>query len=86
MRTAHQGRFVDLSIADTGCGVPAEHREHIFDPFFTTKQRGRGVGLGLSVSYGIITAARGHIEVESEVGKGSLFRVSLPAVEVAQGG
>jgi signal transduction histidine kinase len=79
-RTAQQGRFVDLSIADTGCGIPAEHRERIFDPFFTTKQRGRGVGLGLSVSYGIITAAHGHIEVESEVGKGSTFHVSLPAV------
>jgi two-component system, NtrC family, sensor kinase len=78
--TAQQGRFVNLSIADTGCGIPAEHREHIFDPFFTTKQRGRGVGLGLSVSYGLITAASGHIEVESEVGKGSTFRVNLPAV------
>ena len=64
-----------------GCGIPAEHREHIFDPFFTTKRRGRGVGLGLSVSYGIITAASGRIEVDSEVGKGSTFRVSLPAVQ-----
>ena len=81
IRTAQQGRFVELSIADTGCGIPVEHREHIFDPFFTTKRRGRGVGLGLSVSYGIITAASGRIEVESEVGKGSTFRVSLPAVQ-----
>ncbi|HSF31401.1 MAG TPA: ATP-binding protein [Candidatus Tectomicrobia bacterium] len=80
IRTARQGSFVELSIADTGCGIAAEHREHIFDPFFTTKQRGGGVGLGLSVSYGIITAASGHIEVESEVGKGSTFRVNLPAV------
>jgi two-component system NtrC family sensor kinase len=85
IRTAQQGRFVDLSIADTGCGIPAEHREHIFDPFFTTKQRGKGVGLGLSVSYGIITAAHGHIEVESEVGKGSTFHVSILAVQEAQG-
>jgi signal transduction histidine kinase len=86
IRTAHQGQCVELSIADTGCGIPAEHREHIFDPFFTTKQRGKGMGLGLSVSYGIITAARGRIEVESEVGKGSLFRVGLPAVQEVQRG
>jgi signal transduction histidine kinase len=81
IRTAHQGQCVELSIADTGCGISAEHREHIFDPFFTTKRRGRGMGLGLSVSYGIITAASGRVEVESEVGKGSTFRVSLPAVQ-----
>ena len=81
IRTAQQGQFVELSIADTGCGIPAEHREHIFDPFFTTKRRGRGVGLGLSVSYGIITASRGRIEVESEVGKGSMFRVDMPAAQ-----
>jgi signal transduction histidine kinase len=84
IRTAQQGRFVELSIADTGCGIPIEHCEHIFDPFFTTKRRGRGVGLGLSVSYGIITAASGLIEVESEVGKGSTFRVRLPAVQEVQ--
>jgi two-component system, NtrC family, sensor kinase len=86
IRTTQRGRFVDLSITDTGHGIPAEHREHIFDPFFTTKRRGRGVGLGLSVSYGIITAASGRIEVESEVGKGSTFRVSLPAVQEAHRG
>ena len=86
IRTAQQEQFVELSIADTGYGIPAEHREHIFDPFFTTKRRGRGVGLGLSVSYGIITAARGRIEVESEVGKGSMFCVGLPAVQEVQRG
>jgi C4-dicarboxylate-specific signal transduction histidine kinase len=86
IRTAQQGRFVELSIADTGCGIPAEHREHIFDPFFTTKRRGRGVGLGLSVSYGIITAANGRVEVESEVGKGTMFLVSLPALQEPHGG
>jgi signal transduction histidine kinase len=84
IRTAQQGRFVELSIDDTGCGIPLEHRDHIFDPFFTTKQRGRGVGLGLSVSYGIITAASGRIKVESEIGKGSTFRVGLPAVQEVQ--
>jgi signal transduction histidine kinase len=86
IRTAQQGRFVELNIADTGCGIPAEHREHIFDPFFTTKRRGRGVGLGLSVSFGIVAAARGRIEVESEVGKGSTLRVSLPVMQEARGG
>jgi signal transduction histidine kinase len=84
IRTAQQGQRVELSIADTGHGIPAEHRERIFDPFFTTKRQGRGVGLGLAVSYSIITAASGHIDVESEVGKGSLFRVSLPAVQAVE--
>ena len=84
IRTAQQGQFVELNIADTGCGISAEHREHIFDPFFTTKRRRRAVGLGLSVSYGIITAASGRIEVESEVGKGSTFRMSLPAVQAVE--
>jgi signal transduction histidine kinase len=85
IQTAQRGQRVELSIADTGCGIPTEHLEHIFDPFFTTKRRGRGVGLGLSVSYGIVTAAGGRIEVESEVGKGSTLRVSLPAVQEAHG-
>jgi signal transduction histidine kinase len=86
IRTARQGSWVELSIADTGCGIAAEHREHVFDPFYTTKRWGRGVGLGLAVSYGIITAANGRIEVESEVGKGSTLRVSLPAVQETHGG
>ncbi len=77
--TTQQGPFVEFSITDTGHGITAEHREHIFDPFFTTKRHGRGMGLGLSVSYGIVNAANGRIEVESEVGKGSSFRVKLPA-------
>jgi signal transduction histidine kinase len=81
IRTAREGNFVELSIADTGCGIPEEYRERIFDPFFTTKQPGRGMGLGLAVSYGIIKAANGHIEVASEVGKGSSFRVRLPPLQ-----
>jgi signal transduction histidine kinase len=79
MRTTQQGPFVEFSITDTGYGISKEHREHIFDPFFTTKRHGRGMGLGLSVSYGIVNTAHGRIEVESEVGKGSTFRVKLPA-------
>jgi len=86
IRTAQQGQCVELSIADTGCGIPTEHLEHIFDPFFTTKGRGKGVGLGFSVSYGIVNAAGGRIDVDSEVGKGSTLRVSLPAVQEAHGG
>jgi C4-dicarboxylate-specific signal transduction histidine kinase len=81
IRTAREGDFVELSIADTGCGISEGYRERIFDPFFTTKQQGRGMGLGLAVSYGIIKAANGHIEVASEVGKGSSFRVRLPSVQ-----
>jgi signal transduction histidine kinase len=84
VRTTHQGGFVELHIADTGCGIPAEHREHIFDPFFTTKRRGRGMGLGLSVTYGIITAASGRIELESEVAKGTTLQVILPAGQEVQ--
>jgi signal transduction histidine kinase len=79
IRTTQQGPFVEFSITDTGSGISKEHREHIFDPFFTTKRHGRGMGLGLSVSYGIVNTANGRIEVESEVGKGSTFRVKLPA-------
>ncbi|MDQ3828026.1 MAG: ATP-binding protein [Candidatus Tectomicrobia bacterium] len=81
IRTARAGGFVELGIADTGCGISEEYRERIFDPFFTTKQQGRGMGLGLAVSYGIIKAVNGHIEVASEVGKGSSFRVRLPSVQ-----
>jgi two-component system NtrC family sensor kinase len=80
IRTALQESFVELTIADTGSGIATEHLPHIFDPFFTTKRWGRGVGLGLSVSYCIITAAKGRIDVASDVGKGSTFRIRLPAV------
>jgi signal transduction histidine kinase len=86
IRTAHRGGDVEIGLTDTGSGIPQEHLAHLFDPFFTTKAGGRGVGLGLSVSYGIVRGANGRIEVESEVGKGSTFRVYLPAVASAHGG
>ena len=69
---------VGIEVRDNGCGIAAEHFSHIFDPFFTTKPVGQGTGLGLSVSYGIIRDHGGSIEVESEVGRGTLFRIRLP--------
>ncbi len=83
VQTVSKAKGVELSIADTGSGIPEIYRNRLFDPFFTTKEKAteRGMGLGLAVSYGIIRGAGGTIEVESEVGKGSTFRVSLPACE-----
>jgi len=79
---------VELSIVDTGCGIPEKNLKRIFDPFFTSKEVGKGTGLGLSVSHGIISAHGGTIEVESDVGEGTTFRIFLPLErppEVAQG-
>jgi signal transduction histidine kinase len=67
-----------VDLADTGHGIPEEHLDKIFDPFFTTKPDGEGTGLGLSISYMIVQNHGGRIEVESKVGQGSTFRVSLP--------
>ncbi len=80
VETSTNGHAVEVAITDTGPGIPAEIREKIFNPFFTTKKT--GTGLGLSVSYGIIKALGGVIEIESQVGEGSTFRVRLP-LEVA---
>ena len=76
-RTADDGSAV-VEIADTGCGIPPESLPRLYDPFFTTKPVGTGTGLGLSICDGIVASLGGRIEVESEVGKGSLFRVILP--------
>ncbi len=69
---------VYIEVADTGKGIPEEIRNRVFDPFFTTKPVGKGTGLGLSLAYGIIQKHHGRFELESEVGKGSTFRVILP--------
>ncbi len=70
-----------VEVDDTGKGIPAENLERIFDPFFTTKPIGQGTGLGLSLSYGIIQKHHGAIEVRSEVGKGTVFRILLPIMQ-----
>jgi signal transduction histidine kinase len=76
---------VMIVVSDTGCGMSGEVQARIFEPFFTTKGVGKGTGLGLSVSIGIVKDHRGAIEVESEVGKGSTFTISLPCDENALG-
>jgi len=70
--------MVEISVIDTGCGIPPANLKKIFDPFFTSKDVGKGTGLGLSVSHGIVKAHGGAIEVESTPGEGSAFRVYLP--------
>jgi signal transduction histidine kinase len=78
VRTCLEGPHVRVSIADSGTGIKAENLEKIFDPGFTTKGVGVGTGLGLSISARIIEDHRGTITVQSEVGKGTTFVVSLP--------
>jgi PAS domain S-box-containing protein len=76
--TEREDSYVVVTISDTGVGIAKEHLPKIFDPFFTTKEVGEGTGLGLSICHGIVKEHGGSIEVESEVGKGSTFRVKLP--------
>src|ERR1700694_3156021 len=83
VRTAAHNGSVEVEIADTGAGIAREHIHRIFDPFFTTKSNGRGTGLGLSVSYGIIKEHAGKIDVRSTPGKGTSFHVEFPALRKA---
>ncbi|HYD59326.1 MAG TPA: ATP-binding protein [Noviherbaspirillum sp.] len=78
IRTGGDGATIWFEVEDNGCGMTKEVMSRIFDPFFTTKPVGKGTGLGLSLSYGIVQKHRGHIDVRSEVGKGTRFRVVLP--------
>jgi two-component system NtrC family sensor kinase len=67
-----------ITVSDTGRGIPEANLDRIFDPFFTTKPVGKGTGLGLSICYGIIEKMGGRLEVESTVGKGTTFLISIP--------
>jgi two-component system NtrC family sensor kinase len=78
IKTNLRDGIAEVSFSDTGSGMTAEHLSKLFAPFFTTKEPGKGTGLGLAISYGIIQSHNGDIEVESEVGKGSTFRIKLP--------
>jgi two-component system NtrC family sensor kinase len=81
LRSFMENREVKIAVQDTGCGIPPENLSKIFTPFFSTKKEVKGVGLGLSVSYGIIQGLKGRIEVESKVGEGTIFTVCLPITQ-----
>ena len=76
---------LEFFVRDTGCGIPEEAREQIFDPFFTTKEQGKGTGMGLPMVYGIVKNHGGFVRFDTEVGRGTTFRIFLPLTEVPAG-
>jgi two-component system NtrC family sensor kinase len=86
LRTRNEDGYVLVEVSDTGHGIAPENLTKIFDPFFTTKEVGRGTGLGLAVCYGIVTEHGGRLDVQSTVGVGTTFTISLPAAKTASDG
>jgi two-component system NtrC family sensor kinase len=78
--SSRNGSNVQVEVTDTGVGIPQENITKIFEPFFTTKEIGKGTGLGLAVCYGILTEHGGSLDVQSTVGVGTTFTISLPVI------
>ncbi|MCD6272574.1 MAG: GHKL domain-containing protein, partial [Deltaproteobacteria bacterium] len=78
--TKSENGFVEIKISDTGTGISEENLSKIFDPFFTTKEVGKGTGLGMNIAYNIIEKHNGIIDVQSTVGKGTIFTIKLPII------
>ena len=82
---ATSGKYVLLTVSDTGCGMAPDVMERIFDPYFTTRKTGKGSGMGLALVHGIVTSHNGHMDVESSEGKGTVFRLYLPLLDQPEG-